>query len=330
MNSSTPNIFECGTKELSQDAFFTWLLKWASSAHQNNPMHQPGLTFLRLLMNDYSYECWKVSTSNQWQNTDIVATINEKDFILIEDKLDSGEHGSQLSKYANKAIALCKKRKLNYPNLIYLKTGNDHKSGLKVSDSRYTEIRRSTILNLLNQFSNIENDIFQDFLKYLNKLEETTFHGYTNTTTLRKNLNASTGLFTELANHFKDKDYHWDIWRKKFPLFRYTNTKFEGFRLKIFVDPQKSPGLFVKITTDNPSLEESKFICKSLKALSPQELKTSWRKGSKEGKEAIICQVDNAFHPTDESKLDLKYLIRNMEMLEQTILKFKEVSMSPA
>ncbi|WP_417607978.1 PD-(D/E)XK nuclease family protein [Owenweeksia hongkongensis] len=325
MNSTSPNIFDYATKELSQDAFFTWLIKWADKEYAGLPMHEAGIGFLRLLMNDETYQCDKVKTSNQWKKVDIVATIDKKDFIVIEDKTNSFRHSQQLEKYAIEAKTHCKNKKLNPPTLIYLKTGNEDERNFPTIESLgYTVITRGEILQMLKKFSSIENEIFQDFLNYLDKIEQDTQLGYIDLEVLKTNLRATEGLFMALSKKMTHNDYYWDLYRGgQLPLFRYNTVKVEDYRLKIFVDT-KAPGVFVKIRTSNPSIKKNKAIFKALRELTPEHLSISWRKGSKSGKEAILCQVDSPFHPTDSNKLDLNYLTRTLETLEQIILKYKK------
>ena len=46
---SRPNIFKIATKELSQDGFFTWLLKWADPTY-NTDLHDCAQKFVELLV----------------------------------------------------------------------------------------------------------------------------------------------------------------------------------------------------------------------------------------------------------------------------------------
>jgi hypothetical protein len=45
-----PNIFRLATKELSQDGFFTWLLKWAHNDHSQHDqqLNETAKDFVRL------------------------------------------------------------------------------------------------------------------------------------------------------------------------------------------------------------------------------------------------------------------------------------------
>ncbi|ASL63665.1 hypothetical protein IG5_00195 [Bacillus toyonensis] len=44
-----PNLFSCGTSELSQDAFICWLVEWANSKYKETDecLHEAGIGFIR-------------------------------------------------------------------------------------------------------------------------------------------------------------------------------------------------------------------------------------------------------------------------------------------
>ena len=100
-----PNIFEIATKELSQDAFITWLLKWADDSCKNldEDLHQCGKEFVSALIKkqnpNFSEFINKVEAGRQWENIDVWAEVNDKYFIIIEDKINSSEHSDQLKRY---------------------------------------------------------------------------------------------------------------------------------------------------------------------------------------------------------------------------------------
>ena len=84
-----PNIFEIATKELSQDAFITWLLKWADDSCKNldEDLHQCGKEFVSTLIKkqnpNFSESINKVEAGRQWENIDVWAEVNDKYFIII-------------------------------------------------------------------------------------------------------------------------------------------------------------------------------------------------------------------------------------------------------
>ena len=47
-----PNLFQCATKELTQDGFLTWLLLWADPQNQQNDknLHEAACAFVKFLI----------------------------------------------------------------------------------------------------------------------------------------------------------------------------------------------------------------------------------------------------------------------------------------
>ncbi|HHG86076.1 MAG TPA: hypothetical protein ENJ82_15110, partial [Bacteroidetes bacterium] len=98
-----PNIFDYATSELSQDAFLTWLIKWADKDYQeiNSPLNACAISFVQeLLGKDKSYTIETIETGRQWKNIDIWALVNNQYFLVIEDKKGTKEHSDQLNRYS--------------------------------------------------------------------------------------------------------------------------------------------------------------------------------------------------------------------------------------
>jgi hypothetical protein len=147
-----PNIFEISTKELTQDGFVTWLLKWADPVNKkyDTKLNECGVDFVKFLIrkqyND-NIEIKKVEADRQWKNIDICADVNEQYFIIIEDKTFTGEHSNQLEIYKKISLERCKKsdRKLI---CIYLKTGTEAKSSLKnIAEKGFSIVERFELIN---------------------------------------------------------------------------------------------------------------------------------------------------------------------------------------
>jgi hypothetical protein len=169
-----PNLFKIATSELSQDAFLTWLLQWGdnSSADENTELHNIAQSFIKILI-DEDIAINTVKAGRHWADIDIWAEINNEIFIVIEDKTNTSEHSNQLERYRKIAEKHYEKRqfKLKY---IYLKTGNESSSTLdKVRYTGYKVIDRKILLKILNLVS-VKNDIFNDFIEYLQTIENET------------------------------------------------------------------------------------------------------------------------------------------------------------
>ena len=173
-----PNLFSFATSELSQDAFFSWLIAWGSPEyeHINSELHLVATKFLSLLFkkNDMDLpemiQCIRVN--RQVNNIDILVIIqlsNEDEFyIIIEDKVKANVTGNQLSKYMNYALA--KQPELGRIIPIYIqsrpmdvnqssKIEYIEKSGFKVLD--YNSL--VGFFEMIKELK-IKNDILSDFI----------------------------------------------------------------------------------------------------------------------------------------------------------------------
>jgi hypothetical protein len=170
-----PNIFEISTKELTQDGFITWLLKWADSQNEeyDKTLHDCGVDFVKYLLKKQISEdiiVKKVEADRQWENVDIWVDVNEKYFIIIEDKTFTSEHSNQLETYKKKSQDWCNEN--NHKLIcIYLKIGTEALSSLKIiSEKGFSIIGRSDLIEFFNNYS-ISNAIYLDFVEKINNLE---------------------------------------------------------------------------------------------------------------------------------------------------------------
>ncbi len=160
-----PNLFKYATKELSQDAFFAWLLAWADhKCHQyNEALNKTAKDFVRLLLQDTAeLPINDVDVVRQCNNIDIKVEVNHEYFIFIEDKTNSGEHSSQLARYREIAEKHYSDHVENL-RFRYLKTGNESSTTLKeVDKNKFIVVDRKAVLEVLNKRL-IGNEIFNDF-----------------------------------------------------------------------------------------------------------------------------------------------------------------------
>ncbi|MDO4230333.1 MAG: PD-(D/E)XK nuclease family protein, partial [Capnocytophaga sp.] len=172
-----PNIFDIATKELSQDAFITWLLAYGDEKclEYDKNLHNCSKELIKRLIRkknpDFSDNIHKVEAGRQWKNIDIWATIDEKYLIIIEDKTYSSAHSDQLPRYKEIAQNWCDEN--NYEELIciYIKKGNESLYSLrKIQQEGYHIFSRKDFLDLFAQYKS-DNDIFNDFKSHLEKIE---------------------------------------------------------------------------------------------------------------------------------------------------------------
>jgi hypothetical protein len=159
-----PSLFSYATKELSQDAFFCWVLEWAWCKYDGSQMNKVAKKFIKEIINDDVVIEKKPFIVRQYKNIDFYIRINERITILFEDKTKTEMHDDQLIKY--KEII-----KNEYPQdsifCIYLKTDlvfPNEKD--KIEEAEYQVFDIFKIKNILNE--NIDNDIYKDYFKFIN------------------------------------------------------------------------------------------------------------------------------------------------------------------
>lgn len=174
-----PNLFEIATKELSQDAFITWLLKYADkSCHSiDADLHLCAVDFVYQLVQkkypDFSDDIIKVEAGRQWESIDVWAEINNKYLIIIEDKTNTGQHSDQLNRYKKTASDWCIKNNYEEPICIYIKTGNESQRDLKnILIEGFQVFNRIDFINLLKNHDTTNNDIITEFKENLELKEK--------------------------------------------------------------------------------------------------------------------------------------------------------------
>lgn len=183
-----PNLFQIASSELSQDAFFAWLMQWANPANmQDDPrLCAIGQDFIRFLLAkgekyDGIPKIDKVIVRKQVvtiQNKprkrkgiiDLWIEVNDRFLIVIEDKTGSVEHSEQLDRYREAAQKYCAEKNM-LSTLIYLKTQDETKSKINVvTEKGFCFIGRKDLLDFFSAHS-VENDIYKDFVSNLDRIE---------------------------------------------------------------------------------------------------------------------------------------------------------------
>lgn len=210
MEKQTPNLFEIATKELSQDAFLTWLIQWANDNFKNKDaaLVEVAQKFVHLLLGEKSnIKIEKVEAIRQWNNIDILVTVNDSHMIVIEDKTNTSQHSNQLERY-RKLIEDEFKQKYEFV-FIYLKTGNEcEQEHRDIIESEYRVIQRSDILEILNQDKAVTNQIFIDFRRNLQRIQNET-DSYTSFEKLTSNTYAAQGFYMKLESVLECDDLIW-------------------------------------------------------------------------------------------------------------------------
>ena len=192
-----PNIFNYATKELSQDAVICWLLDWAGRQDvqdkEDKALRDCGRRFVEALLDEHGDslkgDIEKIEILQQDHGIDVLARINyhndRQQVLLIEDKTDTGVHGTQLEDYY-KAVVGGKTglgkvgEKTLYP--IFFKTGNQSRAQDDMIEKKrvetgkeykYKVFNRAEFLEVLKSYEG-SNSVLLDFRAYLQEWEDDT------------------------------------------------------------------------------------------------------------------------------------------------------------
>lgn len=220
---SKPNLFDYATSELSQDAMLGYMLAWADPKYsENTALHRLGQDVLLALLDkaernieEIRREIKKVIVKKQDHRIDISVDINEKIFMIIEDKIKTGPHGNQIERYKDEAAARFKDKGENRDIVaIYFKTGNESKwfhPKLKLASCFF----RKDLLDVLSRNPNTGNDIVEEFRTHLQRWENDT-QSFRETKPSGWSWMAVQGFFMDLEKRLdeegqmrKDKGWHY-------------------------------------------------------------------------------------------------------------------------
>lgn len=168
-----PNIFKYATKELSQDAFIFWLLDHANPKYKNVNIKLKKCAldliteFFKLEDKELPNLIESFTLLKQYKNIDILLKINEFS-IIIEDKTGTNSHGDQLTRYRNIIVS-----EVGEENVlaIFFKT-HDQSSYQKEINDGFKIFTREKLIHILNNYNNVDSDIFDDFNEYISEIEK--------------------------------------------------------------------------------------------------------------------------------------------------------------
>ena len=216
---NAPNLFSYATKELSQDAVICWLIKW-SEHDSDSELARLGRDFVESLLNhkrdgkvNLDAGALKVEIHTQDNGIDVLARVNQKHALLIEDKTGTDPHSNQLARYREAVLSDQTNLKgVSEEDLyaIYFKTGNHSRETVRIieKDAGYKVFDRTDFLSVLNGYGG-DNAILSDFMKHLELIEEQTqsFRKWTRTDYEGDgSWYAWEGLFRELERRLFDSD----------------------------------------------------------------------------------------------------------------------------
>lgn len=173
-----PNIFDYATSELSQDAVLAYMLAWADPKQaKTTKLHKLGQDFLLALLNKAGQKIDKIKdvvVKTQDNNIDISVDINEKIFMIIEDKVETIRHGDQILRYKDAATERFDgEGKTREIVAIYLKTGNES-NWFHPESERASCFFRGDMLEVLDNNKDTSNSIIYEFRTHLQCWEDET------------------------------------------------------------------------------------------------------------------------------------------------------------
>jgi hypothetical protein len=210
-----PNLFSFATSELSQDAFLCWLLAWADAkcGADNTVLHQVARSLLDTIYAKFGApppdQYTKVEIRKQEAGIDILCIVNERDAILIEDKVGTKQHSDQLRRYITHVSS-----KLDFADIgifpIYVQTG-DQSDYHQVQQAGYQTLHRHDLLAILEspeaQAASQQSDILADFAHHLRLIEDEV-QSFLSLPLDQWSWNAWKGFYTRLQQ--ERQDGHWD------------------------------------------------------------------------------------------------------------------------
>ena len=342
-----PKVFDYATKELSQDAMICWLLKWAEQGHKarDEGLHACGVRFVRALLNKhgqnrpdiihkveiYRQESVKQESVKKKLVIDVLARINGKQVLLVEDKTNTNDHHKQLLMNYNAVIE--HKTKLGemaegdlYP--VYLKTGNQsHADDRRIEKIKnYKVFNRTDFLNVLSDYAG-DNSLLMDFRQHLRHLEDQTnsYRKWTQDDT-RNNWLAWQGLYRALEDRLLDVRQSGNGWG-------YIHNKAGGF-FGFYWKPSDSNGAELYLQIETKPGKEAKLCFKvGAEGKTDEEkkrLREHWRKRVLDaGRErveptrrsignsmAVACWKDEWLAFGKDGKLDISNTVRNLRKAE--------------
>lgn len=164
-----PNIFNYAKSELTNDAIICWMLDWTNSEHEIYKNLSQDM--IRLFTKNKDLDVESVKIKKQYKNIDVLVEVNDSEVIVIEDKVKTSSHSNQLERYKD-TIDNEEFYKNYNKHYIYYKVGNESQNN-GVEQTGYTRIKRDEILNIIKKYRDLNNDLLNDYIDYLESIEKT-------------------------------------------------------------------------------------------------------------------------------------------------------------
>lgn len=177
MSKPMPNLFAYATSELSQDAFLSWLLAWADDTYTGE-LHDYGRRFLGSLFAKCGHTLPNqitVEVKKQYLHIDVLVVVNDKFYVIIEDKTGTCEHDDQLGRYKCSITDNLEGKGIEIlPIYLRFENQSDYK---RVHKAGYTVYSRRDFLDLFSDFQPKSSlcastsDIFSDYIEHIRQID---------------------------------------------------------------------------------------------------------------------------------------------------------------
>jgi len=323
-----PNIFNYATSELSQDAFITWLINWATNEFSttHKEINNCASTFVKSLIGESKdYQIKHIETKRQWKNIDICVKVNDDYFIVIEDKKGTNEHSDQLKRYTEIAEKHYKRKNLKIISVYFkMEEQGNYTTMFKYGYTLFTREKMLSILKTyyLETINGESNNILLDYYFYLKELDEN-INGF-KTLPLDEwgEWYSWKGFFATLQKEIKgDWDYvpnasggflgFWWSWHNK-------NLDGKKFDFYLQLEYEK---LVFKLTTNNvDSRRELRDYYRSYLYKIAAELKIDIHQYGRIGKYMGVAKLNSDYRMINKNGLiDISATIENLKKMEDLI-----------
>lgn len=326
---SSPNIFAFATSELSQDAFFAWLIKWADYKYYkcNPALNSVAQEFIKSCIGEDWCNFSKVEVGRQRDGIDIWAMIDEKILIVIEDKVNAVEHSDQLNRYKQKSKEWYPDKDIEL-KFVYLKTGNEPLGNIKsINDKGYKVLTRPKLIDIFSKHA-VQDDIFNAFFEHIVHLENRT-NSYTQFGNIISDWLAAEGLF--LALEEKLDAATWSVVNNPsggFLGFWYPGMGNQLFyEIKIQIENRFGRGIKVVIKVSDSDISKGKLYqaLDGITTLAQEKYQLDLSKPDRfsTGKRtASLAYVEGVFPDNEQDSLDIDILVKKLNKIEELINEY--------
>lgn len=337
----TPNIFDYATSELSQDAFICWLIAWADESYKKTDPHLNIVArkFVWALVGK-EIEINKVKVGRQWENIDVWALIDEKYFIIIENKKGSSEHSDQLNRYAEIARNHYKNKEPNPDIEIFLRYFKMEEQGDygAIEEAGFIRFDRQSMLDILDTYfketsAELQNNIISDYYQDLQTLDKK-IGSYLTLPPNEWKWHSWQGFYTELQKYIAGGNWEYvpnpsggflGFW------WHWHDLEIDKQTFELYLQLEQNKLVF-KLHVHSASSEKRnkiRDICRKYLFEKSETLKINIGKYGRLGRYMGIAKVSNEYRQVNaagslDTKATIEYLENIMKLLNKTVEEIKK------